>query len=115
MSEQNGDIAEYEFEVSEQQAGLRLDAVLTEELKQHAEDVSLSLIPTRSKIAGWVSDGHLTLNYKVVTKVSPSLTVTWDSSKLLWQTRGLIPTICNNLRRAGEAEAKTNEGKLFFI
>lgn len=67
----SAEFLELEFQVSEEEAGNRIDALLSSYLQawESAEE-SLTQVPTRSKVAQWINDGHLSLNEQILSKVS---------------------------------------------
>jgi 23S rRNA pseudouridine1911/1915/1917 synthase len=65
--------ADYEFEVEPKDADLRLDNVLSRYLREEAEAAGGTipgsmLVPSRSKVAEWISRGFVKVNYQVATK-----------------------------------------------
>ena len=72
MDDEAGDLPEFDFQVMPGEDGERLDALVSRYLKEEWEesDEPAPVVPSRSKVAQWISDGFVRVNFKTVIKTA---------------------------------------------
>lgn len=74
-SDEHRECVDFEFEVGEEEVDARLDTAVTGCLGEYVDVeqgtlVGTEVVPSRSKVAQWITDGHVRVNLETITKPS---------------------------------------------